>query len=201
VDPYVLLTPDLDAEVPACRPKHRPTSGKFPGYPGIAPAGRKFERRIARTPTTSPRAATTPAPSRPCRTTSAGKVPAKSARVASTTYVIGFSIEMISSQRGAPSTGSSTPAVRRVGNSSVCWIVQNIQSWPFDASARANDSAPTPTLKMDSTTVATSTPPRCRSKANGVTTATMIATCISIGTTSLSARPTSSAGRPSGETS
>ncbi len=29
----------------------------------------------------------------------------------------------------------------------------------------------------------------------------MIATCISIGTTSLSARPTSSAGRPSGETS
>src|SRR6478735_1709595 len=156
---------------------------------------------MARTPTTSPTAATTPAPRTPRRTTSAGKVPAKRARTASTTYVIGLRFETTSSHRGAPSTGSSTPAVRRVGKSSVCWTVQNIQSWPFDASASANDSAPTPTLNTDRTSAATSTPPRCRSKLNGVTTATMIATCISIGTTSLRARPTSSAGRPSGETS
>ena len=47
----------------------------------------------------------------------------------------------------------------------------------------------------------TSTPPRCRSKLNGVTTARMIAVCGSIGTISLRARPISSDERCSGETS
>ena len=37
-------------------------------------------------------------------------MPAKRARVASTTYVIGLSIETISSQRGAPSTGDAIPS-------------------------------------------------------------------------------------------
>ena len=83
----------------------------------------------------------------------------------------------------------------------VCWTVQNIQSWSFEASARANDSPPTPMLNSARITAPTSTPVRCRSKPNGVTTATMIAACASIGTTSLSARPTSSEERLSGETS
>ena len=48
---------------------------------------------------------------------------------------------------------------------------------------------------------ATRTPPMCKSKLNGVTTIRMIAVCASIGTTSFKARPTSSAGRDSGETS
>lgn len=67
------------------------------------------------------------------------------------------------------------PASSSTGNSSVCCTVQNIQSCPSEASASANDSAPIPIEKTARIPSATSTPPRCRSKLNGVTTIRMIA--------------------------